>query len=718
MRHRALALFLVLAACKGGHKVAEGPKSYPAAATVDVVDTYHGTPIKDPYRWLEDEDSPETRAWIEAQNKVTREYLDDISGRRRIRERLEKLWNFERFSIPSLAGGRYFYSRNDGLQNQSVLLVADGLDAEPRVLLDPNTLSEDGTVALAGRWPSPDGRRLAYALSEAGSDWHEIRVRDVETGADEPDHLRWTKFSDASWTADGSGFYYVRFPAPKQGEKLTAVNENPKICLHRIGTKQKEDAVAYERPENPRWGLYPWVTDDGRYLGIWVDTNETTNNGFFVKDLSTDGPVVELLKEFDAQYWPIGNDGSVFWFVTDLDAPMRRIIAIDLTDPRREAWKTVVPEARFSIDGAYVVGDRLVVHYLQRAQSRIDLFRLDGTPDRTIPLPRPGSATFRRDGAGRRADRELFFAFSGFVDPTTIYRYDFDTAALGVFKSPKVDFDPEAFTTEQVAYTSRDGAAVTMFLSHKKGLKRKGDLPTLLDGYGGFDISITPSFSVEDLVWMELGGVLAVPNLRGGGEYGKAWHESGMREKKQTVFDDFIAAAESLVANDYTNPRRLAIHGRSNGGLLVGACMTQRPDLFGACLPEVGVLDMLRYHKFTIGYSWIPEYGSSDDPEMFKVLHAYSPYSNLRPGTEYPATLITTADHDDRVVPLHSFKFAAKLQACQAGKAPVLIRIETKTGHGAGTPTTKLIDAATDRLSFLTKALDVKVRSRFWKKKD
>jgi prolyl oligopeptidase len=451
---------------------------------------------------------------------------------------------------------------------------------------------------------------------------------------------------------------------------------------------------------------------------IWVDTNESTNNGVFVKDLEGDGPVVELLKDIDAQYWPVGNDGSVFWFVTDLDAPMRRIIAIDLAKPERGAWKTLVEEKPYAIDGAYVVGDRLVVHYLRRAQSRIELFHLDGKPDRAIPLPRAGSASFRRDVVGRRTDRELFFAFSGFVDPTTIHRYDFDAQKLSVFRSPKVAFDPERFTTTQVAYISRDGTAVTMFLTHKKGLRKDGHLPVLLDGYGGFDISITPSFSVEDLVWMEMGGVLAVPNLRGGGEYGRAWHEAGMREKKQNVFDDFIRAAESLVENGYSRPGRIAIRGASNGGLLVGACMTQRPDLFGACIPEVGVMDMLRYHKFTIGYSWVPEYGSSDDPEMFKVLRAYSPYANLKKGTRYPATLVMTADRDDRVVPLHSFKFAARLQECQAGEAPVLIRIESKAGHGAGTPTAKLIDAATDRLSFLAAALDFDVRRRFWKKDD
>jgi prolyl oligopeptidase len=543
-------------------------------------------------------------------------------------------------------------------------------------------------------------------------------VRDVDTGTDRIDHLRWTKFSDAAWTADSKGFFYVRFPEPAKGEELKALSENGKIVFHAVGTAQEEDRVVYERPDHPKWGIYPGVTDDGRYLVLWIDTNESQNNGIFVKDLASDGPVVELLDRMDAQYWPIGNDGAVFWFVTDLDAPMRRIIGIDLGNPAREAWKTIVPEQPYAIEGAYVVGDRIVVHYLRRAQSRIDLFRPDGTPDRAIPLPTAGSASFRRDAVGRRADRELFFAFSGFVEPETIHRYDFDAGKLSAFRRSKVGFDPERFTTTQVVYRSRDGTPVTMFLTHRKDLERKGDLPVLLDGYGGFDIAITPSFSVEDLVWMEMGGVLAVPNLRGGGEYGKPWHEAGMREKKQNVFDDFLAAAESLVTNGYSNKRRIAIRGTSNGGLLVGACMTQRPDLFAACIPEVGVMDMLRFHKFTIGYSWVPEYGSSDDPEMFKVLRAYSPYESLRKGTRYPATLVMTADHDDRVVPLHSFKFAARLQACQGGEAPVLIRIDTKAGHGAGTPTRKRIDAAADRLSFLAHALDVKVKRRFWKKDD
>jgi prolyl oligopeptidase len=719
MKRKQLLLLLLLAACHG-HRPHEAPGHYPAAPPGDVVDNYHGTEVADPYRWLEDESSPETRAWIEAENKVTREFLDRLSGRSRIRGRLEDLWNYEKFAIPSVANGRYFYAKNDGLQNQYVIYVADSLDAEPRVLLDPNAFSPDGTIALAGRWPSPDGKLLAYALSEGGSDWREFHVRNVETGADEPDHLRWAKFCDASWTADSKGFYYVRFPTPAEGEELKALSENGKILYHAIGTRQKEDPVVYERPDHPKWGLYPWVTDDGRYLGIWVDTNETTNNGIFVKDLAGEGQVVELLKDFDAQYWPVGNDGSVFWFVTDLDSPMRRIIAIDLRNPAREAWKTIVPEKDYAIEGAFMAGDRIVVHYLHRAQSEIALYHLDGTADRNIPLPRTGTASFRRDIAGRRTDRELFFAFDGFVDPSTIYRWDFNTSALSVFKRSKVDFDPDRFVSRQVAYKSRDGTEVTMFLTHKKGLKPNGDLPTLLYGYGGFDISITPFFSLENLVWMEMGGVLAVPNLRGGGEYGKAWHVGGMRERKQNVFDDFLGAAEGLIdkRNNYTNPKRLAIHGESNGGLLVGACMTERPDLFGACIPEVGVMDMLRYQKFTIGYSWVPEYGSSDDPEMLKVLLAYSPYQNIRKGTKYPATLVMTADHDDRVVPLHSFKFAAKLQACQAGEAPVLIRIETKAGHGAGKPTAKQIDEATDRLSFLADALSMKVRRHFWKKKD
>jgi len=720
MRCRILvqtALFGLLAACSRG-RTAEAELSQVAEpATRGVVDSYHGTLVADPYRWLEGENSPETRAWIEAQNERTAEFLDDISGRDRIRDRLEDLWNFERYGIPAQRGGRYFYGRNDGLQDQSVLCVAESLEAEPRVLIDPNVLSEDGTVALAGRWPSPDGKLLAYALSLAGSDWREFFVRDVESGVDlSADHLRWIKFSDAAWLPDSSGFYYVRLPEPAAGAEGTAVSEGPRICFHRIGTPQAEDQVVYERPDQPKWGLFPAVTDDGRYLILYVSDRASKNNGVFFKDLQQDGPVVEVLNAFDATYWPIDNEGSVFTVVTDLDAPMRRIVAIDVANPAREEWRDLVPEARYAIDDVVVAGERIVVNYLRRAQSRIEVFRLDGAPDRVLQLPRPGSVYFPRDGGPRRTDNELFFAFSGFVDPPTIYRFDFADGALRVLKRADVQCDPDRFVTKQVAYNSLDGTAVTMFIAHRKGLELDGNRPVLLYGYGGFGSSETPWFSVTNLVWMELGGVLAIPNLRGGGEYGEAWHEAGMRENKQNVFDDFIAAAERLIENNYTSPRRIAIHGSSNGGLLVGACVTQRPDLFGAALPDVGVMDMLRYQLFTIGYAWVPEYGSSDDPEMFKVLYSYSPYHNLKPGTKYPATLITTADHDDRVVPLHSFKFAARMQECQAGDAPILIRIETKAGHGAGTPTRKRIEEATDRLAFLTEVLDMKVRRRFWKK--
>jgi len=685
---------------------------------MDHVDVYHGVRVEDPYRWLEDEDSPETREWIKEENELTFDYLRRIGDRDRIRERLETLWNFERYGIPTRNGGRLFYSRNDGLQDQYVLYVRDGLDGEPRVLIDPNTLSEDGTIALSGRWASPDGRLMAYSLSSAGSDWRQFKVRDVDTGQDlTADDLHWIKFSSANWTADSRGFFYSRMPEPDPGKAMTAVNEKMRVCFHRIGTSQREDTVVYERPDHPQWGLYPWVTDDGRYLGIYVSDRTTVNNAVFLKDLEANGPVVEVLKDFDAQYWPIGNEGSLLYVVTDKGAPNRRIVTIDVNDPREENWKTLVPEGKYAIEDAYVIGGRLLVHTLRRAQSQLNLYGLDGTPQGAITLPRPGSVYFSQAGPGRQEQRDFYFMFQSFLDPPTIYHYDVDTAALQVWKRPKVDFDPDRFVTKQVAYISKDGTAVTMFISYRKQKKWKldGEHPTLLYGYGGFNASERPWFSVQNLVWMEMDGVFAVPNLRGGGEYGEAWHRAGMLAKKQNVFDDFIAAAEGLIANGYTRPEHLAISGASNGGLLVGACMTQRPDLFGACLPAVGVMDMLRFQNFTIGHAWVSEYGSSEDPEMFKVLYAYSPYHRLRPGVAYPATLITTADHDDRVVPLHSFKFAARLQACQAGPAPCLIRIETKAGHGAGMPVSKAIDLAADEWAFLAKNLDMDISRRFWK---
>jgi prolyl oligopeptidase len=701
-----LFVFSVAAAAAQDHS------TYPAARRADQVDVFHGVTVVDPYRWLEDSDSPETRAWIEAQNRISSAYLEAVPGREALRRRLTELWDYERYSTPVARAGRYFFTLNDGLQNQAVLYVADGLAGAPRAILDPNTFSTDGTVALTQWVPSEDASLLAYGTSSGGSDWEEWRVREVATGRDLPDRLQWVKFSAAAWTHDGRGFFYSRYDAPAAGEALAAANYHQKLYYHRLGTPQTEDELIYRRPDQKEWGFQGEVTDDGRHLVIQVWKGTETENGVLYKDLTTPGaPVVELLTAFDATYLFLGNDGPVFWFQTDLDAPRGRLIAIDTRAPERARWREVVPEGEDTVQSARVVGDSFLVHYLHHARSRVGRFDLAGRPLGELALPGLGTAGGM---TGRRADRETFFSFTGYTTPATIYRVDL-TRGVGtveVFRQPKVAFDPAGYETRQVFFTSKDGTRVPMFITHKQGLARDGRNPTFLYGYGGFNISVTPSFSVQNLVWMERGGALAVPNLRGGGEYGEAWHEAGSKLRKQNVFDDAYAAAEWLIANRYTTRERLAIGGRSNGGLLAAAAVSQRPDLFGAAVVAVGVLDMLRFHKFTIGWGWVSDYGSPDDPQEFAALRAYSPYHNLKPGTAYPATLVTTADHDDRVVPGHSFKFAAALQHAQAGPAPVLARIETRAGHGAGKPTSKKIDEATDELSFLVRALGVVVGAK------
>ncbi len=715
--HRLALLFLLaltqLVSCRSGSRwrwrdSKPGKPRYdrvetPETETVEHVDEYHGKEVRDPYRWLEDMESDGVRSWIEAQNKATRGYLDGLPLRGRIRERMDELINFERYGVPFKEGGRYFFRKNDGLQNQSVLYVSDSLEGEARMLLDPNTLSEDGTVALRGTDVSPDGRHLAYSISRGGSDWREIKVRDIETGQDlAADHLKWIKFAGASWLKDGSGFFYRRLPEPEEGKALSAASMGGKIYFHALGTPQDEDRLVYERPDKPKWSLFPEMSDDGRYLIIYVSTGSTGDNGLFYKDLAADGPVVELVATFDAQTSFLDSDGDAWWVVTDHDAPTRRVMRIDLKNPSREEWQEVIPAGKYSIEGIVVAGGHFVVHYLRRAQSLLKVHTLDGAFVRDVALPPACSVGGL---GGKRTDGEAFFGASGFLFPRTTYRYDVAANELTVFRSPKVKFDPDAFVVKQFAYPSTGETHVTIFVMHRKDLKLDGKNPARLYGYGGFDISMTPWFSTSNIVWMEMGGVFAVANLRGGGEYGQDWHRAGMLKKKQNVFDDFIAAANSLVYSGYTSHRRLAIEGGSNGGLLVGACMTQAPEKFGACLPAVGVMDMLRYDKFTVGRAWATEYGSSDDPEMFPVLRAYSPYHNLRPGMKYPATMVTTGDHDDRVVPAHSYKFAARLQACQAGPAPCLIRIETKGGHGAGTPISKILDARTDAFAFLARVL-------------
>jgi prolyl oligopeptidase len=681
--------------------------NYPTTAKTNVVDNYHGTTVADPYRWLEDDNAPETKAWVEAQNKVTFAYLNTIPGRDAIKARLTKLWNFERYGVPFQNGGRYFYLRNDGLQNQSVLYTVDSPDAAPRVLLDPNLLSADGTVAVTGLEVSDDGSLLAYGTSAAGSDWEEWHVRDVRTGNDLSDHLRWVKFSGASWKKDGGGFYYSRYDAPKPGDTLKGVNKFHKLYFHKLGTKQSEDDLVYERKDKPDWGFSGSVTEDGKYLVITASEGTDPRNRVLYQDLTNPGaPVVELLMDFDASYNFVGNDGPVFWFKTDLNAPRGRVIAIDVTRPQQANWGGIIPQTADTLEGVSLLNNQFVASYLHDAHTVVKVFNLDGSLVREVALPGLGTAS---GFGGKRNDTESFYSFTGFTTPGTIYRYDAKSGASMVFREPKVDFDASTYETKQVFFTSKDGARIPMFLVHKKGLKLDGDNPTLLYGYGGFGISLTPGFSISRIAWLEMGGVYALANLRGGGEYGEDWHQAGTKLRKQNVFNDFIGAAEWLIANKYTSSKRLAIQGGSNGGLLVGACMTQRPDLFGAALPAVGVMDMLRFHKFTIGWAWASDYGSADDPDQFEALYAYSPYHNLKPGVKYPATLITTADHDDRVVPAHSFKFAARLQEFHQGDNPVLIRIDVKAGHGAGKPTAKLIEEKTDELSFLKKELGVVV---------
>lgn len=610
--------------------------------------------------------------------------------------------------MPVKEGGRYFYSRNDGLQNQSVLYVAERLDAEPRVLLDPNTLSKDGTVALNGTKVSPDGRYLAYGISASGSDWVEWKVRDIASGQDLPDHLKWTKFTGAAWLPDGSGFFYSGYAAPDEKQKLAASNVHQKLYFHKLGTPQSEDVVVYERADQPKWLFGAKVTDDGAYLLISISGGSAGKNRLYYKDLSKPGnPVVPLFDAYDASYSVVDNIGPVFLVRTDKDAPTHRLVAVDVRKPAE--WRDLIPAQKETLQGVSTVGGKLVATYMKDARSQVKIFGLDGSLERELALPGLGTVS---GFGGKRGERETFYAFTSYTTPTRIYRLDTASGESTLYRAPKVAFNPDDYETRQVFYTSKDGTRVPMFITAKKGLPQDGNNPTYLYGYGGFNVSQQPAFSPSSLAFMEMGGVVAVANLRGGGEYGREWHLAGTKLKKQNVFDDFIAAGEWLVANKMTRPAKLAIAGGSNGGLLVGAAMIQRPDLFGAALPAVGVMDMLRFHKFTIGWAWVGDYGSSDNADEFKALLAYSPLHTLKAGTCYPATMITTADHDDRVVPAHSFKFAAAAQAAHQGAAPMLIRISTKAGHGAGKPTSMAIEEAADRWAFLVKELDITVPAK------
>ncbi|MBG0747516.1 MAG: S9 family peptidase [Planktothrix agardhii KL2] len=676
--------------------------SYPQTRKSDQVDNYHGVTVADPYRWLEDLDSEETASWVEAQNAVTFGYLNQIPAKETIKQRLTQLWDYEKYGIPFKQGNRYFYFKNDGLQNQSILYVLDSLDAEPEVLLDPNILSDDGTVALSGISISEDGNLMAYGLSTSGSDWQEWKVRDINTKEDLSDHLKWVKFSGASWIHDHQGFYYSRYDQPQEGKPLEEINYFQKLYYHRLGTDQSEDTLIYERPDHKEWGFNGFVTEDGKYLIISVWKGTESKNLVFYQDLTqTNAEVIELISEFEASYSFIDYQGDIFWFTTDLDASRSRVIAIDINT---KIPTEIIPEAPETLEGVNILNNQFIADYLKDAHTQMKIFNLDGSFVREIELPGIGSVG---GFGGKRYDTETFYSYTSFTAPNTIYRYNLITGESTIYRQAQVDFNPDDYETQQIFYPSKDGTLIPMFITAKKGVELNGNNPTILYGYGGFNISLTPSFSISRLVWLEMGGVYAIANLRGGGEYGENWHQAGTKLKKQNVFDDFISAAEWLIEKRYTSAEKLAIMGGSNGGLLVGACMIQRPDLFAAVLPAVGVLDMLRFHKFTIGWAWCSDYGSPENPEEFQALYAYSPLHNLKPGTAYPATLITTGDHDDRVVPAHSFKFASALQEHHIGENPVLIRIETKAGHGAGKPTDKVIEEIADQFAFLKRVLQI-----------
>ena len=679
---------------------------YPESKQVNQVDNFFGTPVADPYRWLEDDvrNSKSVREWVDSQNALTFSVIKQLPYRNEIKARLTKLWDYEKFGTPFKRGERYFYFKNNGLQNQSVLYKLKSLKDEPTVLIDPNQWSADGTNALGGLEFSDNGKLLAYGVQKAGSDWRTWKVMDVETGEQLSDELNWIKFGSVSWTKDSKGFFYSCYDEPKSDEKFQGLNLGQKVYYHQIGDSQDKDQLIHENPKNPKFGFLPEVSEDGKYLVITVW--QGTDDRYRVLYQNLDDPnskLTALIENFENEFSFLGNDGSRFYFKSDFNAPKKCILSIDTLHPEQDHWKVIVPESDDSMESAGIVGSNFIVQYLQDAKSLVKLYKLDGKYARKVKLPGIGTAS---GFGGRRDQNETFYSFSSFNRPPSVYRYDLKTGISTLIREANVDFNPDDFVVKQVFYTSKDGTQVPMFIAHKKGLELNGKNPTLLYAYGGFNISLTPSFSISRLQWMEMGGVFAMPNLRGGGEYGKAWHKAGTKTNKQNVFDDFIAAAEYLIAKGYTSANHLGIQGGSNGGLLVGACMAQRPDLYGACLPAVGVMDMLRFHKFTAGRFWVDDYGSSEaSAEEFNALFAYSPYHNLVDGEEYPPTMVTTADTDDRVVPGHSFKFAARLQAAQAGSNPVLIRIETKAGHGAGKPTAKIIEEYADQWAFLAKHL-------------
>jgi prolyl oligopeptidase len=682
------------------------PLPYPAAAPGDVASVYHGVKVPDPYRWMEDIDSPATRSWVEAEDKLSRDYLEALPGRADIAARLKQIWNFERWGAPARHGRYWFYTHNDGLQNQAVIFVTTEPNTPGHVLLDPNTLSKDGTVALRETAVSDDGRLFAYALSDAGSDWQIWHVRNVDTGTDLPDEIHWSKAGGGSWRKDGSGFFYTSYDAPKDGDALKAANQFQKLYFHKLGTPQAQDPLVYTRTDDPEWFVGGSVTDDGRYLVIQANHGDEVQNTLLVQELRVGGgaaPIIPVIPKPTAVYNFIGNVGSTLYVMTDDGAPRYKIVAIELAQPDPAHWRTVVAESVDTLDSVSLVGGQLVAEYLHDAHSAVRRYTPAGKLLGEVKLAGLGAAAGFQ---GRIEDRETFYSYSSFTTPPSVYRLDLASGASTLWKTPKLaGFDPEHYETQQVFYSSKDGTRVPLYIVARKGTKLDGNNPTILYGYGGFNVSMEPGFSPGIAGWLEMGGVYAMPNLRGGGEYGRAWHEGGMKTHKQNVFDDFIGAAEYLIAQHWTSSKHLAIRGGSNGGLLVGATEEQRPDLFAAAVPQVGVMDMLRFREFTVGKGWESDYGSVDDPAEFKAMLAYSPLQNVKAGVNYPATLVTTADHDDRVYPAHSFKFTAAMQRADPDGKPILLRVETRAGHGAGKPTTKQIEETADIYAFVLNAV-------------
>lgn len=703
-KSRFLAALSVLASVMPSAAETPAPLTYPEARRADTTDTLHGQTIPDPYRWLEDLDSPETTAWVKAQQTLTEAYLSKIPERETLKKRLTEAWDYDKHGLPSLIAGRLFYSRKTGLQNQGVhYWREDKPGAEEKLLLDPNTLSADGTVAVSGLSVSDDGRFFAYSLSESGSDWTTWHVIEVDSGKKLPDEIKWVKFSGATWLPDSSGFYYSRYAAPAPGQELKDTNLNQKLYLHRLGDAQEKDQLIYERPDHPKWGFGAGLTEDGRYLILHVWEGAGSKNALFYRDLSAgaDSPIVELFSAFDARYDVAGNDGATWFLVTDKDAPNSRLVAVDLAKPEPENWTDLLPEQKQPLQSVSYLSGRFIASYMTDAHDEVRLFDRTGKALGRVDVPPLSSVG---GFGGRQDDTQTFYAVSSYTSPGALYRYDVAKNESTLFWQPDFPVPLDQFTTDLLFYTSKDGTRVPLFLTRKKDAPRDGTVPTILYGYGGFNISLTPGFSPAIAVWLEQGGAYAVACLRGGGEYGETWHEAGQKQRKQNVFDDFISAAEFLIKEKHTSREKLVIKGGSNGGLLVAAVTNQRPDLFAAAAPAVGVMDMLRFHQFTIGWAWQDEYGSPDKAEDFEILRSYSPLHNLKPGTSYPPMLVETADHDDRVFPAHSFKYGAALQHAHSGPAPVLMRIESKAGHGAGKPTSKVIEAQADEYAFFLNA--------------